>query len=63
MINQLKGLYEVKSPNIKEVHHIATQLLNDLRKNGHTINLEHMLRGNNSIADKLASDAALRGKN
>jgi ribonuclease HI len=63
VINQLLGIYRVKQSTMVEYHHKSSKIINQLRRDGHTVNLEHIVRKFNSVADKLSSDVALgKGK-
>jgi ribonuclease HI len=59
-IRQLNGTYVVKSPNIKVLYDIGISIISQLRKEGHNVTLKHIYREENSVADKLASDAAFK---
>jgi len=59
-IRQLNGTYAVKSPNIKVLYDIGISIISQLRKDGHMVTLKHIYREENSVADKLASDAAFK---
>lgn len=58
MVKQLKGEYRVKNPDLRQLFDVAKKLLVRLR-----YNVAHVLREENSIADKLANigiDRAIR---
>lgn len=57
-IKQLKGEYAVKSDNIKGIYLATMALLDTLRHDGHIINLAHVFREENKVADQLASNAS-----
>ncbi len=57
MVKQMKGIYKVKSPDLKplwEEAKLLTKKLKDFR-------IEHTLRGGNKEADRLANEAMDRG--
>ena len=58
VINQLKQLWEVKSPSIRDLYQSAVSLLHDLSMDGHQVTLQHIKREENRVADHLASTAA-----
>jgi len=59
VIKQIQGVYRVKEPKLQELHRSATLLIDELKRKGHHITLEHIMREYNSVADNLASRASL----
>ncbi|HEY8670534.1 MAG TPA: ribonuclease HI family protein [Terriglobales bacterium] len=58
LVRQIKGIYKVKEPTLRELHARATQLISELD----WFNIEHVLRGHNREADELANAAMDKGK-
>jgi ribonuclease HI len=58
VINQVIGIYKVKNQTLAKLHSIVTDLLVEIRKSGHIVNLVHVVRKFNSVADQLASNAS-----
>ena len=59
VVKQIKGEYRVKNQGLKSLYRQAERLLQDLD----TYDILHVRRKFNKQADKLASEAALEGKN
>ena len=57
MVKQLNGIYKVKSPELKVLYDKARQMVNHLE----WFRAEHVLRGKNKDADRLANEAMDRG--
>jgi ribonuclease HI len=57
LVRQIKGIYKVKEPPLRELHARATQLISQLD----WFNIEHVLRGHNREADELANAAMDKG--
>jgi ribonuclease HI len=57
MVRQIKGIYKVKDPTLKDLHARASQLIRQL----HWFDIEHVLRGKNREADELANAAMDKG--
>ena len=55
VIQQVKGNWKVKSPNLIPIHHAITELLNE--KTFDEISFNHVLRKYNKRADELANMA------
>jgi ribonuclease HI len=53
MVRQVKGIYKVKDPTLKDLHGRASQLIRKLD----WFEIEHVLRGKNREADELANAA------
>src|SRR5436190_2063099 len=53
MVRQVKGIYKVKDPTLKDLHGRASQLIRHLD----WFEIEHVLRGKNREADELANAA------
>ena len=53
LVRQIKGIYKVKEPTLRELHGRASQLISQLD----WFNIEHVLRGHNREADELANAA------
>lgn len=51
MVKQIKGLYQVKSPSLKELYAEASSLIGKL----YTFDIQHVPRSLNKEADKLAN--------
>ncbi len=56
MAHQINGRYQVKSPTIRPKYEEAMRAIRGFER----VVVRHVLRGGNSEADRLASDAALR---
>lgn len=59
VIKQMNNVYKVKDLVLAELHKSASSIVSELRYMGHIVTLTHIVRKYNSVADKLASDAAL----
>src|SRR5262249_6458299 len=57
MVRQIKGIYKVKDPTLRDLHARASQLMRQLE----WFNIEHVLRGKNREADELANAAMDKG--
>ena len=57
MVLQIKGVYKVKDPTLRDLHARASQLIRQLD----WFEIEHVLRGGNREADSLANAAMDKG--
>jgi ribonuclease HI len=57
LVRQIKGIYKVKEPTLRDLHARASHLISQLD----WFNIEHVLRGHNREADDLANQAMDRG--
>ena len=57
LVRQIKGIYKVKEPTLRDLHGRASQLISKLE----WFNIEHVLRGHNREADELANQAMDKG--
>src|SRR5437764_7719853 len=57
LVRQIKGIYKVKEPTLRDLHGRASQLINKLQ----WFEIEHVLRGHNREADELANTAMDKG--
>src|SRR5256886_15317961 len=57
LVRQIKGMYKVKNSVLKDLHARAKELIAKLD----WFSIEHVLRGKNSDADRLANDAMDKG--
>ena len=57
LVRQMKGIYKVKEPTLRDLHARATNLARQLE----WFEVEHVLRGHNKEADQLANDAMDKG--
>jgi ribonuclease HI len=57
LVRQIKGIYKVKEPTLRDLHARATQLISNLD----WFQIEHVLRGHNREADELANQAMDKG--
>jgi ribonuclease HI len=57
MVRQIKGIYKVKEPTLRDLHARASQLISKLE----WFQIEHVLRGHNRQADELANEAMDKG--
>lgn len=57
MVRQIKGIYKVKDPTLRDLHGRASQLIRQLE----WFEIEHVLRGKNREADELANTAMDKG--
>jgi ribonuclease HI len=59
LVRQIKGIYKVKSPTLRDLHARAKQLIAQLD----WFSIGHALREHNRDADRLANDAMDKGTN
>jgi len=57
LVRQIKGIYKVKEPTLRDLHTRARQLIRKLE----WFDIEHVLRGHNREADDLANAAMDKG--
>jgi ribonuclease HI len=57
LVRQMKGIYKVKEPTLRDLHGRASELARKLE----WFEVEHVLRGHNKEADQLANDAMDKG--
>ena len=57
LVRQIKGIYKVKNSVLKDLHARAKELIAKLD----WFSIEHVLRGKNADADRLANDAMDKG--
>ncbi len=57
LVRQIKGVYKVKNPNLKDLHARAQQLIAELD----WFSIGHAFRENNQEADRLANEAMDKG--
>ena len=57
MVRQMKGIYKVKEPTLRDLHGRANQLVRQLE----WFEVDHVLRGHNKEADQLANEAMDKG--
>jgi ribonuclease HI len=57
LVRQIKGIYKVKEPTLRDLYARASQLISQLE----WFNIEHVLRGHNREADQLANEAMDKG--
>ena len=57
LVRQIKGIYKVKEPTLRDLHARASELISQLE----WFNIEHVLRGHNREADQLANQAMDKG--
>src|SRR5215467_10341298 len=57
MVRQIKGIYKVKDPTLRDLHARASQLIRQFE----WFEIEHVLRGKNREADELANAAMDKG--
>lgn len=57
MVRQIKGIYKVKNPTLRDLHARARQLIAQLG----WFSIGHVLRGHNQEADRLANAAMDKG--
>jgi len=53
LVRQMKGIYKVKEPTLRDLHGRASQLVRQLE----WFDIDHVLRGHNKEADQLANEA------
>jgi ribonuclease HI len=63
VIRQMLGTYQIKQPALQQLHTTAEQLMTHLREQHLVTEMEliHIVRKHNAIADHLASTAAFSG--
>jgi len=57
LVQQIKGIYKVKNPTLKDLHARAKELIAKLD----WFSIGHVLRGHNEDADRLANEAMDKG--
>ena len=57
MVRQIRGIYKVKDPTLRDLYARASQLISQLE----WFHIEHVLRGHNREADELANQAMDKG--
>lgn len=57
LVRQVKGIYKVKEPTLRDLHGRAKELISKLE----WFDVEHVLRGHNREADELANQAMDKG--
>jgi ribonuclease HI len=57
LVRQMKGIYKVKEPTLRDLHARANELVRQLE----WFEIGHVLRGHNKEADQLANDAMDKG--
>jgi ribonuclease HI len=57
LVKQIRGDYKVKNPTLKDLHARARQLIRQLE----WFSIQHVLRGKNEEADRLANEAMDKG--
>lgn len=57
LVRQIKGIYKVKEPTLRDLHARAKQIISQLQ----WFDIEHVLRGHNREADELANAAMDKG--
>ena len=57
LVRQVKGIYKVKEPTLRDLHSRAKELISKLE----WFDVEHVLRGHNREADELANQAMDKG--
>src|SRR6266404_5918360 len=57
LVRQIKGIYKVKEPTLRDLHARAKELISKLD----WFEIEHVLRGHNREADQLANQAMDKG--
>jgi ribonuclease HI len=57
LVRQIKGIYKVKNPTLKDLHARAKELISQLD----WFSINHALRENNQEADRLANEAMDKG--
>ena len=57
LVRQIKGIYKVKEPTLRDLHGRAKELISKLE----WFEIEHVLRGHNREADELANAAMDKG--
>ncbi len=59
LVRQIKGIYKVRNPTLQDLHSRARQLIRQLE----SFSIDHVLRGKNQEADRLANAAMDKGSN
>jgi ribonuclease HI len=62
VVNQVNGVWAINKPQLIVLHKQITDMLRELRDQGHIIVISHVPREQNSVADRLASTASLLHK-
>jgi ribonuclease HI len=57
LVRQIKGIYKVKEPTLRDLHARAKEVISQLE----WFDIEHVLRGHNREADELANQAMDKG--
>jgi len=57
MVRQIRGIYKVKDPTLRDLYARASELISQLE----WFHIEHVLRGSNREADELANQAMDKG--
>src|SRR5215831_534219 len=57
MVRQIRGIYKVKDPTLRDLYARASELISQLE----WFHIEHVLRGHNREADELANQAMDKG--
>lgn len=57
LVRQMRGIYKVKEPTLRDLHGRASQLVRQLE----WFDIDHVLRGHNKEADQLANEAMDKG--
>lgn len=57
MVRQIRGIYKVKDPTLRDLYARASQLISQME----WFHIEHVLRGHNREADELANQAMDKG--
>src|SRR5690349_6735189 len=57
LVRQMKGIYKVKEPTLRDLHGRASELVRQLD----WFAIDHVLRGHNKEADQLANEAMDKG--
>jgi ribonuclease HI len=58
VVRQVKGIYKVKEPTLRDLHARVKELISKLE----WFEIEHVLRGHNREADRLANEAMDNGQ-
>jgi ribonuclease HI len=58
MVRQMRGVYKVKNPTLRELYEKAQEVVKQLQ----WFEIGHVLRGDNRDADRLANEAMDRGE-
>ena len=57
LVRQIQGIYKVREPSLRDLYHRASELIGQLE----WFAIEHVLRGHNREADRLANEAMDQG--